>query len=92
MAEKKKPAGYKKEIQSLHVVAVKKGQHNVNAPEHATWGTLKCASCPDEFLIGPPRIFGVFEETNQYVKRLREILTVDHKQGKQHRDDHDLGA
>src|ERR1039458_4496748 len=47
---------YKNQIQSLHVVAVKKGQHEVNAPEHANWGTLKCDSCPDEFFFGPPRM------------------------------------
>jgi len=92
VAEKQIPTGYENKVQSLHVVAIRKGQHNVSAPEHTTWGTVRCASCSDDFLVGPPRMFGVFEETSQYVQRLREVLVGDHKQGRQHRDNYDLGA
>ena len=93
MDEKKKPATpYKEQIQTLHVVAIKKGQHEVNAPEHATWGKLTCASCSDEFLIGPPRLYGVFETENAYVKKLEAILAVEHTRHQQHQNNYDLGA
>jgi hypothetical protein len=90
MTVERKP--YKNQIQSLHVVAVRKGQHEVNAPEHANWGSLKCDSCTDEFCYGPPRMFGVFEEQNQYLQRLRELLVGEHKRQQQHQDNYDLGA
>jgi hypothetical protein len=92
MAEKKKPMGYKEQARSLHVVAIKKGQHEVNAPEQATWGMLKCAACEDEFLIGPPRMFGVFSDENQYVQQLHETLAGDHKRQHSHKNNYDFGA
>ena len=76
----------------MHVVAIRQGQHNENAPHQETWGILKCASCPSEFSLGPPRMFGVFEEPEQYARRLKEILAGEHEQGQQHRDKYDLGA
>jgi hypothetical protein len=37
-------------------------------------------------------MFGVFEEPEQYARRLKEILAGEHEQGQQHRDKYDLGA
>jgi transcriptional regulator of met regulon len=92
MADKKKPTGYKTQIHTLHIVAVRKGQTEVNAPEHATWGTVKCNSYFHEFLIGPPALYGVFGAENAYVKKLEAILTREHKRRQQHQNNYDLGA
>ena len=51
MAEKKKPMGYKEQVRSLHVVAIKKGQHeelsNLHLPNarNIRRDILKCAAC-----------------------------------------------
>jgi hypothetical protein len=90
MAEKKKE--YKTEIQTLNVVAVKKGQTEVNAPEHVKWGVVTCDSCSTEFLIGPSALFGVFGTQNAYVKKLEEILAGEHARHQQHQNIYDLGA
>lgn len=92
VVEKKKPRAYKTQIQTLHVVAIKKGQYEVNAPEHATWGTVTCDSCHSEFLIGPPALYGVFGTENSYVKKLEAFLTAEHTRHQQHQNNYDLGA
>ena len=84
--------GYKSQIQTLRVIAVKKGQSEVSAPEHATWGTVKCDWCPDEFLIGAPRLYGVFGTENEYVKKLEAILAAEHNRQQGHQNCYDLGA
>jgi hypothetical protein len=94
MAEKeKKTARYEREVQSpLDVVAIRKGQTEVNAPEHVTWRTLRCDACADEFLIGPPKMFAVFEKEDQYLQRLQETLRGEHKRGHQHQNSYELGS
>ena len=91
MPKATEPKGYKKRPRTLHVLAIRQGQHNENAPFHDTWGVLKSASCPAEFSFGPPLMFGVFEEPDQYVQRLKAILAGEHGQDQQHRDRYDLG-
>ena len=86
------PEGYHVQIQSLDVIAVRKGQHEVNAPQHATWGTVKCDSCPDEFLIGPPRMYGGSEKEDEYVQRLEKILAGEHRSGQRHQNSYELGS
>jgi hypothetical protein len=83
---------YKNQIQSQHVVAIKKNQHQVNAPDHETWGTVKCKSCSDEFLIGPPRLHNASGQTGDYVERLIKLLANEHSHEQQHPNSYDLGA
>jgi transcription elongation factor Elf1 len=90
MVEKKKK--YKTEIQTLNVVAVKKDQTDVKAPDHDNWGTVTCDSCRAEFLIGPPTLFAVAGTANVYVKKLEEILAGEHTRHQQHQNSYDLGA
>jgi len=84
---------YKRQIPRtlLDVVATKKGQHEVNAPYHGVWDTVKCTVCNDEFLIGPPRMFNVHCHHNHYIRLLRATLLAEHERQQAHLNDYDLG-
>ena len=87
-------SGDKVQIKSrtLQVVALKKGHSHVGAPNHTEWGTLKCELCEDEFVICPPRWFAVFEGQRQYMQRLEQILSDEHRQCRRHQDSYRLGC
>jgi hypothetical protein len=88
------PAGllkaYKAELHSLSPVAVKQGQTEVHAPDHETWGVVKCDLCDDKFLIGPNRIHGARISQQTAVKQLESLLTQDHEAAHTHRNAYEL--
>lgn len=92
MSDESKPHEYKEQTHILNVVAIKKGQTEINAPGHDTWGTVKCGSCSDEFLIGPSQIYGASGKATAYANRLEVILAREHQQQQPHQNNYDLGA
>lgn len=81
---------YKNQIDPISPVAIKKGQSEVNAPAHETWGTVTCEECGDQFLIGPNRIFGSRITAEQASKRLEELLDADHTAKEKHQNSYVL--
>ena len=88
------PAGrngaYKSELHSLSPVAVKRGQTEVHAPDHDTWGLVKCDLCEDAFLLGPNRIHGARITEQTALKQLESLLAQDHNRGHAHRNAYEL--
>src|SRR5579864_6130449 len=85
--------GYKSDFQSLNPVAIKAGQSEVRAPDHADWGTVTCDQCKQKFRIGPNRIYGTYgnKTAQDYAESLEQILAWEHEQGRPHQNAYDLG-
>ena len=86
-----RPAGYDRQEDSINPVAIKAGQHNVNAPGHETWGTVTCNDCGEKFFVGPNRIYSDRTLETKYVEKFEQILAEDHKRSAKHQDSYDLG-
>jgi hypothetical protein len=82
---------YKEQLQTINPVAVKLNQREVNAPEHADWGTVTCDRCNEKFSIGHHRMYPQEGQENRYVKAFEEILADEHRQGIPHKNGYDLG-
>jgi predicted nucleic acid-binding protein len=78
------------EFHGLDPVAVKLRQTEVHAPEHTTWGTVKCESCGEEFAVGCHRLHPANSE-KECVAKLEGILESDHRAGRPHESLYDLG-
>lgn len=81
---------YKSQIAPLCPVAVKLGQHEVHAPEHADWGVVSCDSCKDKFAIGPHRLYGARMEAEDAARQLEALLAADHKANREHANSYEL--
>lgn len=68
---------YKRKVTPFCPVAIKLGQTEVHAPEHSTWGVVRC-ECGEAFVIGPHRIYGTTTTDQDAVKQLEDILTEEH--------------
>ncbi len=82
---------YKAAFHGLDPVAVKLHQTEIHAPQHTTWGTVKCDSCGEEFAVGCHRLYPTNTET-ECVAKLERILAADHKAGRPHENLYDLVA
>jgi hypothetical protein len=82
---------YYEEFHGFDPVAIKLRQTEVHAPEHTTWGTVKCDSCGEEFGVGCHRLYPTNSE-KECVAKLEGILAADHRAGRPHPNLYDLGA
>jgi hypothetical protein len=82
--------GYKHQIDCLSPVAVKRGQIDVCAPDHDTWGIVTCGICGEQFAIGPNRRYGSRRSEQDCVQSLEKALAEDHKRGESHRNWYEL--
>jgi hypothetical protein len=82
---------YMREFPGVDPVAVKLDQTEIHAPQHTTWGTVKCESCGEEFGVGCHRLYPTNTE-REYVTKLERILAADHKAGRPHENLYDLVA
>jgi hypothetical protein len=82
---------YKIAYEGIDPVAVKLNQSEIHAPEHTTWGTVKCDSCGEGFGVGCHRLYptGTAQEC---VTKLEKILAEDHKAGRAHENLYKLGC
>ena len=76
---------YKKKIAPFCPVAIKLGQTEIHAPEHSTWGVVKC-ECGETFAIGPHRMYGTRISDQEAAKQLEDILAEDHQRDVAHHD------
>jgi hypothetical protein len=81
---------YKAAFHGIDPVAVKLHQTEIHAPEHTTWGTVKCEPCNEEFGIGCHPAFPANSEA-ELVSKLEQILAADHKAGRSHGNLYELG-
>ena len=83
--------GYDKKIEPLCPVAVKMGQSAVHAPQHDnTWGAVTCDACGEGFFIGPHRIYGSRIGKEECERRLRALLSEDHRLSRPHANSYDI--
>ncbi len=80
---------YKATFQGTGPVAVRLHQREIHAPEHTTWGTVKCDSCDEEFGVGCHRLYPTNTEA-ECVAKLERILAADHRAGRSHENAYDL--
>jgi hypothetical protein len=81
---------YRIEIAPTCPVAIKRGQTEVSAPGHETWGTVTCDSCGDNFYIGPNRFFATRQDEKAVAKRFEDFLSRDHADGRTHRNSYEI--
>jgi hypothetical protein len=80
---------YKEKVECVCPVAVKLGQHEVHAPDHAHWGVVTCG-CGDKFAIGPHRIYGARLTDSECATRFEALLEEDHKQKRVHQNSYEI--
>jgi hypothetical protein len=82
--------GYKSKFKPLSPVAIKCNQSDVHAPVHDTWGTVACAKCKDEFVIGSNHIYGSRSSAEDCAKQLQLVLAEDHRRNRPHENSYKL--
>ncbi len=81
---------YRSEVNSIHPVAIKLGQKNVNAPDHYGSLVVPCDACKDEFALNPNRMHGWTKPMEECVVGLRASLAQDHQAQRQHQDSYEF--
>lgn len=83
------PKNFPRCITWLAPVAIRLGQSEVNAPDHAQppsekWNDVECSSCKATFAIAPNRIYGSRITEAECRKAFEAMLADDHAHKREH--------